>query len=462
VLQCALCGALKSTDTENVLEPLLLFFSCADEPVLNCFYCVFTVCTYSQTSPTFLWKGRKSVPGSVAAAASALVPGAAASASNGKGRLVKEVTGGQSLPLRISRSAPAIVAPSPKRLKSTQAQWMAAAAAAASGMLVWQVDGVDVPVAPPAWDPASSSALLCFQIAAHNSYVSALETRKVAEAVAAMAEAIAVLSANQKDRSEAVAVEVGAGVGAGVGADVGASDADVDADAGAESDVDVDKVDFTAKKSRRVDEHKEATAAAAASDAEDEIVVVPLQPASKYGVHRRQSGRRIAAAKGEGGSVSEYTACGIRKPRIQSLRSYLITKLHTLFLAPDCADDVFHSLNVRIAFFESVVMRVGKVGQADAQTLLKEEFMVPATSDGSKPSPKKLTPFIGKALNNVHYNLKEFIVRAWAEATGYDGTKAEAGRFLNGRRYVMESVGRRGVLMAYLAAVSHCGGDADH
>ena len=25
----------------------------------------------------------------------------------------------------------------------------------------------------------------------------------------------------------------------------------------------------------------------------------------------------------------------------------------------------------------------------------------------------------------------------------------------------MESVGRRGVLMAYLAAVSHCGGDAD-
>jgi len=331
---------------------------------------------------------------------------------------------------------------------------MAAAAASASGELVWQVDGADVPVAPPAWDPASSSALLCSHIAAHNSYVSALETRKVAEAVAAMAEAIAVLSANQKARSEAAAVEVGAGVGA--------ADADVDADAGAESDVDVDKVDLPAKKRRRVDEHKEATAAAAASDAEDEIVVVPRQPAAKkHGVRRRQSGRRVSAAKGEGGAVSEYTECGIRKPRIQSLRSYLITKLHTLFLAPDCADDVFHSLNGRIAFFESVVMRVGKVGQADAQTLLKEEFMVPAKSDGSKPSPKKLKPWLGKALNNVHYNLKEVIVRAWAEATGYDGTKAEAGRFLKGRRYLMESVGRRGVLMAYLAAVSHCGGDAD-
>jgi len=52
-------------------------------------------------------------------------------------------------------------------------------------------------------------------------------------------------------------------------------------------------------------------------------------------------------------------------------------------------------------------------------------------------------------------------VRAWAEATGYDGTKAEAGRFLMGRLYLMESVGRRDVLLAYLAAVSHCGGDAD-
>ena len=371
------CSSVYSVARSSVLTRKTCFNrSCSSSPVLMSWYLIaFTVCllcvpTARPASPSFGKVASRS-QGSVAAAASALVPGAAASASNGKGSLVKEVTGGQPLPLRISRSAPAIVAPSPKRLKSTQAQLMAAAAAAASGMLVWQVDGVDVPVAPPAWDPASSSALLCFQIAAHNSYVSALETRKVAEAVAAMAEAIAVLSANQKHRSKAAAVEVGAGVGAGVGADVGAADADVDADAGAESNVDVDKVDFLAKKRRRVDEHKEATAAAAASDAEDEIVGVPRQPAAKkYGVRRRQYGRRVAAAKGEGGAVSEYTACGIRKPRIQSLCSYLIRKLHTLFFAPDCADDVFHSLNVRIAFFESVVMRVGKVGQADAQTLL--------------------------------------------------------------------------------------------
>jgi len=331
---------------------------------------------------------------------------------------------------------------------------LAAAAAATSGELLWQVDGADVPVAPPAWDPASSSALMCSHIAAHNSYDSTLEMRSVAEAVAAMAEAIAVLSAIQKARSEAAAVKVGPGVGA--------ADAEVDADAGAESDVDVGIVDLPEKKCRRVDQHNEATAAVAASDAEDEIVVVPRQPAAKkHGVRRRRSGRRVSAAKGEGGAVSEYTECGIRKPRIQSLRSYPIKKLHTLFLAPDCADDVFHSINCRIAFFESVVMRVGKVGQAHAQTLLKEAFLVPAKREGSKPSPKKLKLWLGKALNNVHCNLKEVIVRAWAEATGYEGTQAEAGRFLKGRPYLMESVGRRGVLTAYLSAVSHCGGDAD-
>jgi len=352
VLQCVLCGAFKGTDTENVLEPILLFFSCADELVLDCVYCVFTVCTYSQTGLIFHWQGRKSVPGGAAAAATALVPGAAASASNGKGSLVKKGTGGQPLPLRISRSAPANVAPFPKRIERTQAQFMAAAAAAASGELVWHVEGADVPVAHPSWDPASSNALLCSQIEAHNPYVSALETRIVAEAVTAVAEAVAVLSAKHKAQSEAVAVDVGAGVGAGVGADVGAPDADVDADAGAEPDIDVDKVDLRAKKRRRVDEHKEATVAAAASDTEGEIVFVPQQPAAKTnGVRRRHIGRLVAAAKGEGGAVSEYTECGIRKPRIQSLRSYLITKLHTLFLASDCADDVFHSLNGRIAFF---------------------------------------------------------------------------------------------------------------
>jgi len=106
-------------------------------------------------------------------------------------------------------------------------------------------------------------------------------------------------------------------------------------------------------------------------------------------------------------------------------------------------------------------MRVGNVGQADAQTLLKEEFMVPAKSEGSKPSPKKLKPWLGKALNNVHYNIQEVVVWAWAEKTGYDGINAEASRFLKERRYLLESVRGRGVLMAYLATVSHCGGDAD-
>ena len=166
-----------------------------------------------------------------------------------------------------------------------------------------------------------------------------------------------------------------------------------------------------------------AEAAAAASDTEDDIFVAPCQPAAKKnGVGRRHSGRHVAATKEDGGAVSEYTECGIGKPRIQSLRSYLNTKLHTLFLTPDCADSAFHSLNGRITFFESVVKRVGKVGHADVQTLLKE-LMVPEKSDGSKPSPKKLKLWLGKALNNVRNNLKKVTVRVWAEVTGYVGTK---------------------------------------
>eukprot|EP00168_Porphyra_purpurea_P013559 TRINITY_DN3765_c0_g1_i2.p2 TRINITY_DN3765_c0_g1~~TRINITY_DN3765_c0_g1_i2.p2 ORF type:complete len:188 (+),score=26.91 TRINITY_DN3765_c0_g1_i2:1436-1999(+) len=141
-------------------------------------------------------------------------------------------------------------------------------------------------------------------------------------------------------------------------------------------------------------------------------------------VNRRHGGRRVGTAPNGSGAVSKYTESGIRKPRIRSLRSFMTTKLHTLFSGPGRADDVFHSLDGRIAFFESVVMEVSKVTRADAQTLLKEDFIVPAKSDGSKPTPKKLKPCLGKALNNVHYNLKEVIVQACSEATGYDGTKA--------------------------------------
>ena len=129
--------------------------------------------------------------------------------------------------------------------------------------------------------------------------------------------------------------------------------------------------------------------------------------------------------------------------------------LHPL-LAPGCDEDVFHSLNGCIAFVESVVMRVGKVSQTNTQTLLKAQCMVPANSDGRKPSPKKLKPWLGKALNKFHYNLKEVIVRARTEAASYDGSKEATGSFLKGRRDLLESTGRHGVLTAYLAAVSDC------
>jgi len=195
---------------------------------------------------------------------------------------------------------------------------MAATAATASGELVCQVEGDHVPASPPSWDPASSAALLCSQIVTHNSYVSALAAHRVAGAVVSVADAAGMLTAQYKAQSDAVAEYVCAYVG-------GPADAASDAEAGAESNVDVDQVDLRVKKRHRVDADKEPVAAAsdaAASGSEGEIVFVPHQPASKpQGGRRRHLGPRVAAVKGAGGAVSEYTECGIRKPRIQSLRS---------------------------------------------------------------------------------------------------------------------------------------------
>jgi len=47
-------------------------------------------------------------------------------------------------------------------------------------------------------------------------------------------------------------------------------------------------------------------------------------------------------------------------------------------------------------------------------------------------------------------------VPARTDSAGHEASKEAKGRFLKGRRYLLESTGRHGVLTAYLAAVSHC------
>lgn len=137
------------------------------------------------------------------------------------------------------------------------------------------------------------------------------------------------------------------------------------------------------------------------------------------------SRRRAAASKGVGmdAASSDDTGCGFRKPRIQSLRSCLIFKLHTLFLAPGSADVVFSSLSGYNELSESVVMEVGRFRMTGVQEFLKEHFMVSAKSFG-KPSPKKLRPWLGNTRINVHCNFKEALLRAWSDSTGCNGSEA--------------------------------------
>jgi len=123
---------------------------------------------------------------------------------------------------------------------------------------------------------------------------------------------------------------------------------------------------------------------------------------------------------------------------------------------------VYHSRETLGPFLAAVVMEVAKVDKKDAEKLLLTNFSVPAVSYSKLPSSKMLKPWLGKTRNNVHFNLKDCIVRAWTAGRGYGGTsKEEIRRFLYGRGYLRGANGRRGVLNAFLAVVSHCGGDPE-
>eukprot|EP00170_Pyropia_yezoensis_P004160 contig_17134_g4171 len=106
-------------------------------------------------------------------------------------------------------------------------------------------------------------------------------------------------------------------------------------------------------------------------------------------------------------------------------------------------------------------MSAAKVNAEEADNLLKSTFEVPAASRNDKPSTKELKPWLGKALNNVHFNLRKSIIKAWSAAVDYNGTKEQALSYLKGRGYLKGPVGRRGFVAAFMAAVAQCSGDPD-
>eukprot|EP00170_Pyropia_yezoensis_P003616 contig_15117_g3626 len=89
-----------------------------------------------------------------------------------------------------------------------------------------------------------------------------------------------------------------------------------------------------------------------------------------------------------------------------------------------------------LSFFREVDMSAAKVNAEEADNLLKSTFEVPAANRNDKPSTKELKPWLGKALNNVHFNLRKSIIKAWSAAVDYDGTKEQALSYLKGRGYL--------------------------
>jgi len=155
-------------------------------------------------------------------------------------------------------------------------------------------------------------------------------------------------------------------------------------------------------------------------------------------------------------------SCRAEKPRIQALRSCLAKSVHDGILAPSVNGDVYYSRETLDRFMAAVVMEVAKDGKEGAESLLLTSVSVPAARNSKLLSSKMLKPRLGETLNNVHFNVQNYTFWAWTAGSGYRGTtKADIRRFLHGRGYTRGANGRRGVLSAFLAVVSHCGGDPD-
>lgn len=157
----------------------------------------------------------------------------------------------------------------------------------------------------------------------------------------------------------------------------------------------------------------------------------------------------------------------LKKPRIQALRVALTRRMHRGIMFPATNDDVFHSKASLGAFLTTVVKEVAGVNAADAERLLgKVNWDVPRVTGDKSPTKKLLRSWLGKTRNNIHFNLKTVIFRAWAVGSGYSemGTPPPPNsikNYLTGRGYLRGEAGRRGVVAAVLAAMGHCNVDPD-
>lgn len=294
--------------------------------------------------------------------------------------------------------------PSPSRRKRLREQMASAAAAESAAELVWRVDGRDVPVAPPPLGGQGSHAALCAQIAAHNSYVSAVAAQQTADALLGAVGQNSFPATGRQKRTKAV--------------------------------------------------RRPAPPVQPASDNEEEEAPRPsVNPEAP--VTGRGRRRRLPRAS------RNKTSSGIVKPRIQTLRSALIASMYADLLEPRSNNCVFLARSEIGVFLRDVVMASAKVSEEDADQLLNEEFEVPSANRGDAPSLKKLKPWLMKTMNNVHFNLRRCIFQAWADAVDYRGEPEDAAGFLEGRSYIKGPTGRKGIICAFLAALGQYSADPD-
>jgi len=282
---------------------------------------------------------------------------------------------------------------------------VSAAVVDAANALKWHVDSVAVPVEPPFWDIGTSNALLSAYIVSHNSFVSVRGAQDLAR-VTTKATTCAPAAKRRRGINPSADASGSDPPGFGVG--------------------------------------------------EEPLVTVIPSSSNKVSRWARPPAKSPAGGSASGGKLS------VRKPRIQVLRSCLTKRMHDGILSPSVNDDVYHSRETLGPFMAAVVMQVAKVDKEGAESLLLTNFSVPAASNSKLPNSNLLKPWLGKTRNNVHFNLMDCIFRAWTAGSGSRGAiKAEMRRFLHGRGYIWGSNGWRVVLNAFLAVVSHCGGDPD-
>lgn len=322
-----------------------------------------------------------------------------------------------------------------------------AAARQLGNELVWRVAGKDVPVAPPPWSVASASANsgLCAHIAAHNSYVAAVAAREAVEAISAAVEGTDTPLKKIPRRSSAAA---------SARRPTAPRRSKVDGVSTTSKRKNDSTADVGDADGLRSGDEEKAAPADAAEDADANVADPAAQPKDVYVVPTAWHKTLPRVSKNK-------TPAGERRPSIQALRSCLTKKTHRELLAPSTNDAVYLPRSSHLSFFREVVMTAAKVNAEDADNLLKSTFEVPAASRNDEPSRKELRPWLGKALNNVHFNLRKSIFKAWSAAVEYDGTKEQALSYLEGRGYLKGPIGRRGLVAAFLAAVAQASGDPD-